>query len=141
MCAARVSNPLACVRSVDQDLQPVLSACPQLHTLKLSSCRCLRSDALHALFPSSATGQSGPLAAGVGSQPWGAVQQLSGESLCHSNCGSTAAASQGRALPMLTDLDVSYCPLSTEELADLLEHATGLQVSPACRCPDMMRLA
>ena len=34
-----------------QDLDLVFAACPGLETLKLSSCACLREDALNALLP------------------------------------------------------------------------------------------
>ncbi len=34
-----------------QDLNLVFAACPGLETLKLSSCACLREDALNALLP------------------------------------------------------------------------------------------
>lgn len=110
----------------------MLAACPQLHTLRLSSCRCLRSDALRALFPAPSPAQPQALP----SQQHADVTHHLGPE--HQQCkveqqgamvSQPAVGLPGlKVLPMLTELDVSYCPLSTEELSDLLEQATGLQV-------------
>lgn len=91
----------------------MFAACPGLHTLKLSSCAYLRADALAALLPH-----------GAGSGPFG--QEAAGASTA---CDLVAEGPLGCArLPSLTELDVSYCPLPTSSLADMLAGATRLKV-------------
>ncbi|KAK9836189.1 hypothetical protein WJX81_007802 [Elliptochloris bilobata] len=97
-----------------QGLEPVFSACPGLHTLKLSSCVYLRADALAALLPGRAADGQG----GAGAAP-----------------SPAAACPPGvAALPSLTELDVSYCPLPTSALADILGGVSRLQVLAISGC-------
>jgi len=86
----------------------VFLACAGLHTLKLSSCAYLRDDALAALLPSGQAAARGP----AGGSP----------------APAACAAGGGALLPSLTELDVSYCPLPTRALADLLIGVPRLEV-------------
>jgi len=109
--ARAAARPADAGRARAQDLAPVFLACAGLHTLKLSSCAYLRDDALAALLPSGQAAACGP----------------AGRSPAPGAC----AAVGGALLPSLTELDVSYCPLPTRALADLLIGVPRLEVRGA----------
>ena len=109
LCPTRLIDTVA--RMYGQGLEPVFSACPGLHTLKLSSCSQLRADALSALLPCQAAPQ---LQAGQGPECRG--------------CAPAATSTGAARLPDLRELDVSYCPLPTSALADLLAGVSRLEV-------------
>jgi hypothetical protein len=105
----------------EQDLEVIYGACRGLRTLRLSSCAYLRADALSALLPpppppppqqQHVPAPAGRMHAPNQQLPWG---------------GGAAGSSLPRALPHLRELDVSYCPLPTAALADLLARGTHLE--------------
>ena len=115
VCLTRLIGTVA--RMYGQGLEPVFSACPGLHTLKLSSCSQLRADALSALLPCQA-----------------APQLQAGQRPECRGCGPAATSTGAARLPDLRELDVSYCPLPTSALADLLADVSRLEVRKSWIC-------
>ena len=88
-----------------QDLDVVYAACPRLETLLLTCCGYLGPHALDPLL------HAPPAADGSG--------------------GREEGGSEGPALPALTTLDVSYCPLPARSIENLLIRGARLEV---CGC-------
>ncbi|CAL8472159.1 g11701 [Coccomyxa elongata] len=96
-----------------QDLNLVFAACPGLETLKLSSCACLREDALNALLPPLETRHAAT---------------MDTDDLSPVGPSQSKAAKRWHALTSLKELDVSYCSLSTAVLANVIARGSTLQV-------------
>jgi len=85
-----------------QHLDVVYAACPRLETLLLTCCGYLGPQSLDPLLRAPAAG------------------------VFYDRGGG-----QGPALPALTTLDVSYCPLPARSIVDLLTRGSRLEVRPS----------
>ena len=105
-----------------QDLEGIAQCCPRLTSLNISSSRSLHPAALSILLPN--------------------LDQQQQAQCVHGGQGGSSSC----ALPWLTSLDVSYCPLPAGMVCRLLQYGYRFQVTPvsmggAPSCPSWLALS